>query len=61
MALAATGKPADAQVEYQIVRQAAEQTPPDQVFAMPVNNKAKDVLTIAQNVLGSQDRRGKAR
>jgi tetratricopeptide (TPR) repeat protein len=54
MALAATGKPADAQVEYQIVRQAAEQTPPDQVFAMPVNNKAKDVLTIAQNVLGAK-------
>lgn len=54
MALAATGKPADAQAEYQIVRQAAEQTPPDQVFAMPVNNKAKDVLTIAQNVLGAK-------
>jgi tetratricopeptide (TPR) repeat protein len=54
MALAATGKPADAQVEYKIVRQAAEQTPPDQVFAMPVNNKAKDVLTIAQNVLGAK-------
>lgn len=54
MALAGTGKPAEAQTEYQIVRQAAEQTPPDQVFAMPVNNKAKDVLTIAQNVLGAK-------
>lgn len=54
MALAATGKPAEAQAEYQVVRLAAEQTPPDQVFAMPVNNKAKDVLTIAQNVLGAK-------
>lgn len=54
MALAGTGKAAEAQAEYQIVRQAAEQTPPDKVFAMPVNNKAKDVLTIAQNVLGAK-------
>jgi tetratricopeptide (TPR) repeat protein len=51
MAFAATGKPGEAETELKIVHQAAEQTPPDAVFAMPVNNKAKDVLTIADNVL----------
>ena len=54
MALAGKGKPAEAQAEYQIVHQAAEQTPPDAVFSMPVNNRAKDVLTIAENVLGAK-------
>jgi tetratricopeptide (TPR) repeat protein len=54
MALAATGKVAEAEAESKIVHQAAEQTPPDQVFAMPVNNKAKDVLTIAANVLAAK-------
>ncbi len=54
MALAAKGRVSDAEKEYQIVHQAADMTPPDAVFAMPVNNKAKDVLTIAQNVLGAK-------
>ena len=54
MALAGTGKVADAEAESKIVHQAAEQTPPDQVFAMPVNNRAKDVLTIAANVLAAK-------
>ena len=54
MALAGTGKPAQAQAEYQMVHQAAEQTPPDAIFAMPVNNRAKDVLTIAENVLAAK-------
>jgi tetratricopeptide (TPR) repeat protein len=54
MALASTGKVTEAQTEYQFVRQAADHTPPDVVFAMPVNNRAKDVLTIAQNVLGAK-------
>lgn len=54
MALAGQGKASEAQTEYQIVHQAAEQTPPDAVFAMPVNNRAKDVLTIADNVLGAK-------
>jgi tetratricopeptide (TPR) repeat protein len=54
MALAGKGKAADAQAEYQIVHQAAEQTPPDAIFAMPVNNRAKDVLTIADNVLAAK-------
>jgi len=54
MALAAKGKVAEAEAEHHIVSDAADKTPPDQVFAMPVNNKAKDVLTIATNVLGAK-------
>jgi tetratricopeptide (TPR) repeat protein len=54
MALAGKGKLAEAEAEQRIVREAAEKTPPDQVFAMPVNNKTKDVLNIAANVLGAK-------
>src|SRR5438067_3905779 len=54
MALAATGKVADADAEYKIVSDAEEATSPDVVFSMPVNNKAKDVLTIARDVLGAR-------
>ncbi len=54
MALAGKGKLAEAEAEHRIVREAADKTPPDQVFAMPVNNKTKDVLTIAVNVLGAK-------
>jgi tetratricopeptide (TPR) repeat protein len=54
MALAAKGKVAEAEAEHHIVSAATDKTPPDQVFAMPVNNKAKDVLTIATNVLGAK-------
>ena len=54
MALAGKGKMAEAEAEHHIVSEAADKTPPDQVFAMPVNNKAKDVLSIATNVLGAK-------
>lgn len=54
MALAAKGKVAEAETEHHIVSEAADKTPPDQIFAMPVNNKAKDVLNIATNVLGAK-------
>src|SRR6478736_7980081 len=54
MALAAKGKVAEAEAEHHIVSEAAETRPHDQVFAMPVNNKAKDVLNIATNVLGAK-------
>src|SRR5436305_1967857 len=54
MALAATGKVADADGEYKIVSDAEEATSPDVVFSMPVNNKAKDVLAIARDVLGAR-------
>jgi len=54
MALAAKGKVNEAAAEYQIVSDAEKNTPEDVVFAMPVNNKAKDVLKIARDVLGAK-------
>jgi tetratricopeptide (TPR) repeat protein len=54
MAFAGTGKVDQAQAEYKIVQEAEIATPEDVPFAMPVNNKAKDVLKIAENVLGAK-------
>jgi tetratricopeptide (TPR) repeat protein len=54
MALAAKGKPEEAQADYQVVAEAEKSTPEDVVFAMPVNNKTKDVLKIARDVLGAK-------
>ena len=54
MALAGTGKLSDAQAEYKVVADAQAATPADAIFAMPINNKTKDVLNIARNVLGAK-------
>jgi len=54
MALAGTGKATEAEAEYKMVSDAETATPPDAVFAMPVYNKAKDIMKIAKNVLGAQ-------
>ncbi|MBZ5678635.1 MAG: hypothetical protein LAO24_00870 [Acidobacteriia bacterium] len=54
MALAGTGKLNEAQAEYKIVSDAEAATPPDVIFAMPINNKAKDIMKIAKDVLGAQ-------
>ena len=54
MALAGKGKISDAEVEYKIVSEAEKATPPDAIFQMPINNKTKDILKIAENVLGAQ-------
>ena len=54
MALAAKGKPDEAQADYQLVADAEKNTPEDVIFAMPVNNKTKDVLKIARDVLGAK-------
>jgi tetratricopeptide (TPR) repeat protein len=54
MALASTGKVGEAEAEYKIVAAAEEATPPDLVFQMPINNKTKDILKIAKNVLGAK-------
>jgi len=54
MALAGTGKLSDAEAEYKIVSQAEQNTPPDMVFAMPINNKAKDIMKISEDVLGAK-------
>lgn len=54
MALAGKGRISEAEAEQKIVAGAEQATPPDVVFAMPVNNKAKDVLTIAEKVLAGK-------
>ena len=54
MAYAGKGKVDAAEAEYKIVAEAEKATPEDVPFAMPVNNKAKDVLKIAENVLGAK-------
>jgi tetratricopeptide (TPR) repeat protein len=54
MALASTGKLSEAEAELKIVSDAEAATPPDMIFAMPINNKTKDILKIAKNVLGAK-------
>lgn len=54
MALASTGKAGDAEAELKVVSAAEAATPPDQVFQAPINNKTKDILKIAENVLGAR-------
>src|SRR5260370_13541900 len=54
MALAGKGKVGEGEGEYKIVAEAEKATPPDAIFQMPINNKTKDILKIAENVLGAQ-------
>lgn len=54
LALAAAGKIPDAEAERAFVVEAEAKTPPDAIFLMPVNNKTKDILKIAENVLGAK-------
>jgi tetratricopeptide (TPR) repeat protein len=54
MALAGTGKVTEAEAEYKIVADAQAATPPDQIFNAPINNKTKDILGIAKDVLGAK-------
>src|SRR5260370_5093719 len=54
MALAGKGRTSEAEAEYKIVAEAEKATSPDAVFQMPVDNKTKDILKIAENVLGAQ-------
>jgi tetratricopeptide (TPR) repeat protein len=54
LALAGTGKMEEADTEYKIVAGAEAATPPDVVFQMPINNKAKDIMKIAKDVLGAK-------
>jgi tetratricopeptide (TPR) repeat protein len=54
MALAGKGKADEAEAEYKVVAEAEKATSPDVIFQMPVNNKTKDILKIAENVLGAQ-------
>jgi tetratricopeptide (TPR) repeat protein len=54
MALAGTGKVDDAETEYKFLSAAEQATPPDLIFNMPINNKVKDILKIAEGVLGAK-------
>jgi tetratricopeptide (TPR) repeat protein len=54
LALAGTGKLDEAEAEHKIVAEAEEKTSPDATFQMPINNKTKDILKIAENVLGAK-------
>jgi tetratricopeptide (TPR) repeat protein len=54
LALAGTGKLEEAEAEHKIVADAEDKTSPDAVFQMPINNKTKDILKIAENVLGAK-------
>ena len=54
LALAGTGDLDGAEAEHKIVAEAEQKTPPDAIFQMPINNKTKDILTIAENVLGAK-------
>ena len=54
MALAGKGRIDEAEAEYKIVAEAEKATSPDAIFQMPINNKTKDILKIAENVLGAQ-------
>jgi tetratricopeptide (TPR) repeat protein len=54
LAFAGTGKVSDAEAEYKLVSEAEAATPPDAIFQMPINNKTKDILKIAENILGAK-------
>jgi tetratricopeptide (TPR) repeat protein len=54
MALAGTGRVSDAETEYKALAAVRDATPHDAVFAMPFNNRTKDILAIASNVLGAR-------
>jgi len=54
MALAGKGRVEEAEAEYKIVSAAEAATPPDAIFAMPINNKTKDILKIAEDVMGAK-------
>jgi tetratricopeptide (TPR) repeat protein len=54
VALAATGKVEEAEAEHKIIAEAEEKTSPDAIFQMPINNKTKDILKIAEYVLGAR-------
>jgi len=54
LALAGTGNVNDAEAEYKVVAEAEAATPPDAIFQMPINNKTKDILKIAEDILGAK-------
>src|SRR5258707_1605022 len=54
LAFTGTEKLDEAEAEHRFVAEAEEKTPPDAIFQVPINNKTKDILKIAENVLGAR-------
>ncbi len=54
MAFAATGRIADAERELVAVTEAERATPPEMIFVAPFNNKTKNILKIARDVLAAR-------
>jgi len=54
LALAGSGKTADAEAEYKVLSATEQSTSPDQIFAPPITNRTKDILKIAEDVLGAK-------
>jgi tetratricopeptide (TPR) repeat protein len=54
MALAGTGKLDEAEKEHAIIVATREATPVDAIFSPPWNNKTKDILQIADDVLAAK-------
>ncbi len=54
MALVATGKLAEAERALQAVAEAERTTPPEMIFIAPFNNKTKNLLKIARDVLAAR-------
>ncbi len=54
LALTGTEKLDEAEAEHRFVAEAEEKTPPDAIFQVPINNKTKEILKIAENVLGAR-------
>jgi tetratricopeptide (TPR) repeat protein len=54
LALAGTGKMKEAEADYAFIAEAEKNTPEDVIFNAPINNKTKDILKIAREVLGAK-------
>jgi tetratricopeptide (TPR) repeat protein len=54
MAFAANGKMAETEAEHRAVMEALDSTAPGEIFAMSANNKTRDILKIASDVLAAK-------
>ena len=54
MAFAGTGKVKEAEADYAFIAEAEKNTPEDTIFNAPINNKTKDILKIARELLGAK-------
>jgi tetratricopeptide (TPR) repeat protein len=54
MAFAANGKVAEGEAQLQLVAEALEGTPPDEILPMSATNRTRDILKIATDVLAAK-------